>query len=193
MAAIRESIDPWLGKAKWKQTSRLVKFIYRFDSEDQPSVPLRLKIEINTVEPFSFLGFKEQNYAVDSRWFSGEATIKTYELEELMGTKLRALYQRAKGRDLYDLWMAITQLGVDCTAVLEVFKYYNDRQHIKISRAEFEKNLVAKESTQDFLTDAKHVLPAYMPWDPKAAFQAVADKLVKQLPGEPWKRGDDIR
>lgn len=187
MTAIRESIDPWLGKAKWKQTSRSVKFIYRFESEDQPSVPLRLKIEINTIESFSFLGFKEKNYTIDNRWFSGEAKIKTYDLEELMGTKFRALYQRAKGRDLYDLWMAITQLGVDCKKILEVFKHYNDQQDIKISRAEYEKNLIDKETSQDFLTDAKHVLPARTPWDPNAAFQVVSDNLVSHLPGEPWK------
>jgi len=63
-----------------------------------------------------------------NRWFSGKACIKTYQLEELMGTKFRALYQRAKGRDLYDLWMAITQLGVDCEKILEVFKYYTHRE-----------------------------------------------------------------
>jgi predicted nucleotidyltransferase component of viral defense system len=44
MSAIREAIDPWLGKASWKQTARSVKFIYRFDSEDSQPIPLRLKI-----------------------------------------------------------------------------------------------------------------------------------------------------
>jgi len=29
-------------------------------------------------------------------------------LEELLGTKLRALYQRRKGRDLFDLAVALT-------------------------------------------------------------------------------------
>ncbi len=128
MTAIRESLDPWLGQARWKQTPRSVKFIYRFQSEDQPSVPLRLKIEINTIESFSMLGFIGKSYQVDNRWFSGEAMIKTYALEELMGTKFRALYQRAKGRDLYDLWMAITELGVDCGKVVDIFKHYNEKK-----------------------------------------------------------------
>ena len=44
------------------------------------------------------------DHAVDSEWFSGSGTIITYRLEELMATKLRALYQRRKGRDLFDLW-----------------------------------------------------------------------------------------
>jgi len=187
MTAIRESIDPWLGKARWKQTERLVKFFYRFQSEESPSISLRLKIEINMVEPFCVFGFQEKVYEVDSSWFSGKAHIRTYQLDELMGTKFRALYQRAKGRDLYDLWMSITQLGVDCQKILEAFHYYNERQNTRISRAEFEKNLMEKASSKEFLIDAKQVLPERTHWDPEAAFQVVSDKLVKHLPGDPWK------
>ena len=90
MTAIRQAIDPWLGSAKWKQSARTVRFIYRFQSEDTPSIPLRLKIEINMIEPFSVFGFKQTNYAVDNRWFSGTANIKTYTLAELMATILSA-------------------------------------------------------------------------------------------------------
>ena len=37
-----------------------------------------------------------------SRWYSGTAAIATFEINELLATKLRALYQRRKGRDLFD-------------------------------------------------------------------------------------------
>ena len=187
MTAIRESLDPWLGQARWKQTPRSVKFIYRFQSEDYPLVPLRLKIEINTVEPFSILGFIKKPYQVDSDWFSGKSTIKTYTLEELMGTKLRALYQRSKGRDLYDLWMAVTNLGVDCQKVVDVFNHYNKQNKVKITRAEYEKNNFFKEKSAHFLADAKQVLPLEQQWDPKFAFQLVSEKLITQLSGKPWK------
>ena len=39
---------------------------------------------------------------MENSWFSGRCELTTYALEELLGTKLRALYQRAKGRDLFD-------------------------------------------------------------------------------------------
>lgn len=187
MGAIREVIDPLLGRASWKQTSRSVKFIYRFNSEDSQPIPLRLKIEINTVEPFTVFGFQEKHYQVENPWFSGKASIRTYKLEELTGTKFRALYQRAKGRDLYDIWMAITQLNVDCTKALEAFTYYNDQHHVKISRAEYKKNLLEKKHAPDFLRDAKQVLPQQAPWVPEEAFDIVFERLVENLPGEPWK------
>jgi predicted nucleotidyltransferase component of viral defense system len=187
MSVIRETIDPWLGKPKWKQTLRSVKFLYRFQSEDKPSAPLKLKIEINIVESICFFGFQEKPYAVDNQWFSGEANIRTYQLEELMATKFRALYQRAKGRDLYDLWMAIEQLGVNCGDLLEAFKFYSEEHSMKVSRAEYEKSLIQKMTLKDFLDDAKRVLPGGVPWNPEHAFNIVSDRLVRHLPGEPFE------
>ncbi len=40
--AIRQALEPWLGKPKWKQTEGRVTLTYRFDSEDTPPMPLRL-------------------------------------------------------------------------------------------------------------------------------------------------------
>jgi hypothetical protein len=37
-------------------------------------------------------------FEVNSRWYGGACSILSYELNELQGTKLRALYQRKKGR-----------------------------------------------------------------------------------------------
>ncbi len=71
--------------------------LYRFASEDAPPLPLRLKIEINSREHFNVLELVHKRFGVRSRWFSGTARIPTYALDELLGTKLRALYQRKKG------------------------------------------------------------------------------------------------
>ena len=187
MTAIRDAIDPWLGKARWKQSARTVRLIYRFHSEDEPSVPLRLKIEINTVEPLTVFGFKTKSYEVNSPWFSGKANIRTYALDELMATKFRALYQRSKGRDLYDLWMAMTQLNVDSDNLIKAFNQYNDFHQVNISRAEYERNLAFKTRDINFLSDAEKVLPDVASWEPQTAFELVSKKLVTKLKGEPWK------
>ena len=63
-----------------------------------------LKIEINTREHFTVLGLTEHQLNISNPWFTGAANLKTYQLDELLGTKLRALYQRRKSRDLFDLW-----------------------------------------------------------------------------------------
>jgi len=92
MDALREVLDPWLGKAQYKQSEGRVSFNYRFLSEDPTPVPLRLKVEINTREHFTEHGFKRVPFSVESRWFNGVCEITTYDIDELLGTKLRALY-----------------------------------------------------------------------------------------------------
>ena len=99
MEALRDILDPWLGKPQWKQSDGRVTFVYRFDSEDTPPIRLRLKVEINSREHFAVYGFTQVPFAVSSRWFEGQCQICSYELDELLGTKLRALYQRKQGRD----------------------------------------------------------------------------------------------
>ena len=72
--------------------------MYRFESEDTPPLKMRLKIEVNTREHFTELGLASVPFEVDSPWFRGSAEVHTFALDELLGTKLRALYQRKKGQ-----------------------------------------------------------------------------------------------
>ena len=102
MNAVRAVLEPWLGKAKWKQGEGRITFYFRFAAESS-TVPLRLKVETNTREHFALYGLRKEPFAVASRWFTGAGDIQTYALDELLGTKLRALYQRKQARDLFDL------------------------------------------------------------------------------------------
>ena len=45
------------------------------------------------------LGYQRRPFRVASPWFTGDADIVTYQPDELCATKLRALYQRSKGRE----------------------------------------------------------------------------------------------
>lgn len=87
---VRAVLDPWLGSPKRDLKEGRVNLVYRFTSEGPLSRPLRVKIEINSREHFSLLGWERRPFAVDSEWFTGEAVLTTFALDELMGTKLRA-------------------------------------------------------------------------------------------------------
>ena len=93
----------WLGEPARDQSETNVTLLFRFDSEIAPVRRLRLKIEIQTREHFSAYGHVTLPHSVSSRWFAGRAEILTFEVDELLATKLRALYQRRRGRDLFDL------------------------------------------------------------------------------------------
>ncbi len=187
MDALRVTLDPWLGEPRWKQTQGRVTFIYRFDSEDQPSVPLRLKVEINSREHFTVFGLRRMPFSVQSRWFDAESRVRTYTLEELLGTKLRALYQRKKGRDLFDLAAALQSSEVSSQRVVDAFTQCLAHGGHQVRRAQFEANLFRKLRDPVFAGDLAPLLASGYTWDMYAAATTVQTQLVALLPGESWK------
>ena len=190
MDALRAKLDPWLGSPTWKQTEGRVTFNYRFASEDLPPLRLRLKVEINSCEHFSVYGIDAVPFAVSSRWFEGSCNVSTYQLDELLGTKLRALYQRKKGRDLFDLATALAKPGVDPVRIIAAFAEYMDRGGHRVTRPLFEKNIEAKLRDPQFNADIGPLLAPSYNWDSEAAAATVQSRLIRHLPGEPWKGGE---
>jgi predicted nucleotidyltransferase component of viral defense system len=178
---LRNVLDPWLGQPRWKQNEGRVIFSYRFDSEDTPPLRLRLKVEINSREHFAVFGIARVRFEVDSRWFKGSAEIGTYTLDELLGTKLRALYQRRKGRDLFDLATALESTKADAARVVEAFSEYMRRGGHHVTRAAFEQNLEAKLSDPQFNADISPLLAQGYEWDAKKSAGIVRSRLISRL------------
>jgi len=188
MHALRSVLDPWLGQPRWKQSEGRVTFLYRFNSEDRPAIPLKLKVETNTREHFSLYGLKEIPFNVSSRWFEGSCSIHTYTIDELLGTKLRALYQRRRGRDLFDLAIALKSPAVNPDRVVETFAKYLEHDGHNVTRAQFEENLALKLEDPEFMADISPLLAPTYVWDPEGEAAVVSSQLIARLPGEPWKR-----
>ena len=192
MDAIQATLNPWLGKPRWKQTRGRVTFRYGFESGGAAPLKMRLKVEINTREHVAVLGHTTRSFSVQSRWFEGTASIPTFELDELLATKLRALYQRKKGRDLFDLSAALGDGRSDPQRIVQTFRSYMDAEGYPITRAMFEQNLDGKLRDSDFGSEMSGLLAVGRVWDLTAAARVVAESLLSRLPGQPWqgrKRG----
>lgn len=143
---------------------------------------LRIKIEINTRETTPCFDLVSRPYAVSNPWFSGQAEVLTFALEELLGTKLRALYQRRKGRDLFDLWLGLTQLGADPTSIVAAYQHYLARSGIVIEPAELARNLEGKLAHAGFVRDLDQLLrQPSVDYTPEAAAAAVREHLLDRL------------
>lgn len=185
--AIRSSLDPWLGKPTRARGPGTVTLKYRFQSEIPPVRPMRLKIEINTREHFALLGLNQVEFVVTNPWFTGECEVATFQIDELLATKLRALYQRRKGRDLFDLWLCLEQKLIDPQRLVDCFLKYMDHEGHTLSRAQFEQNLHEKESDTAFLSDIHPLLRSDLHYDAVVALSAVRQSLIERLPGAPWR------
>ncbi len=181
--AVRRALSDYLGaKPARKQGPGVVNLVYRVLSEDVPPLPLRIKIEINTREHFRVLPIVERSLRVESRWFNGEARIPVYATEELLGTKLRALYQRRKGRDLFDLAAALRELAPDAGTVVTTFQRYMAAEGQQVTRAEFGANLAAKLDHPGFAEDCAPLLKPGTVFDPPADAKLLEERMLSLLP-----------
>ncbi len=73
---------------------------------------------MNTHERSPARALQRLEHSVDSAWWSGSAKVLTFHPAELVATKIRALYQRSKGRDLFDLWLALTEMALPPDEIL---------------------------------------------------------------------------
>ncbi len=167
-------------------TSRSGKMVHIvFDAQPTGAAGrIRIKIETNIAETQSFMPRITLPYAVDSRWWSGRADVSTFQIEEMMATKLRALYQRRKGRDLFDLWHVLNGLHPDEQLVIDGLVHYMGKDIFTYS--ELSANLLAKLENRDFAADLDQLVAnSLRQYSIPAAADLVMERLGSRLPDSP--------
>jgi len=167
--------------------SRVLRLTYLVPSQSTPGGrPLEIVIEVNVTErtphrnivalPFSYL-FQEQSIHVE---------INGFDLDEMLGTKLRALFQRRRGRDLFDLYWALSQSSVRAhpKGIIESFQHYLNKEGTVAHRNEFISLLNGHLKDPGFLTDMDPLLRSGVEYDPHIAAKLVNSCLLSLLPNK---------
>lgn len=173
----------FLGKPKRKLKESNFTLQFKFESEFLPIQRLRLKVETNCREHFTVLGYTQIPFLVSSSWFTGNCKITTYYIEELLGTKLRALYQRKKGRDLFDIYKALVLLPeINKASILNCYFIY-----MKFVVSEpptkklFKLNLEAKFHDEEFIGDIVALVRPAVKYNVDTAYNLVITELLEKL------------
>lgn len=137
---------------------------------------MKVKIEVNTRERSPASTPITIPYQVESSWFTGAADVPTFTLDEVVATKIRALFERSKGRDLFDLWLAMTQLGVPASSIVKAFTPYRPDGY---NRGRAEQNLREKLERRAFREDIRPLVNAWPDgYDIDAAGELVIGDLL---------------
>jgi predicted nucleotidyltransferase component of viral defense system len=172
--AIRNTVKP----------SRVLRMTYSVPSVVEQGLGLEIVVEANVTErrphrpivqiPFEFL-FRDAPL---------RTKVNGYDIHEMLGTKLRALFQRRRGRDLFDLYWAMTMSKptVDPAAVIESFEHYLQQEGSTAGRAEFTELLEAHLADRGFRSDMQPLLRAGVVYDPREAGEYVKKRLLSLLP-----------
>lgn len=120
---------------------------------------------------------------------TASVNIVSFDVNEMLGTKLRALLQREQGRDLFDLshaWTTCVMPGhphkISGPRVAEAFMEYMRREGSEMPRVEFESKLTRKLALNRFRADLHDVLAEHTTYDVDTAAQIVRDHYLVHLP-----------
>lgn len=178
---IRSIFRDWMGEPRRKVGRGVATLTYKAVSEDIAPTSLKIKIEINTREHFQIWPVETKAIRIESRWFEGDANIPVYCEDELLGTKMRALYQRRKGRDLFDLAAALREISISPGRIVRAFNEYTEAEGNKISKKNYRDNLLDKLDHPGFLSDCGPLLCSGIEFDPKADFALVDHELISRM------------
>lgn len=178
---IRDTLDSWLGSPQWRAGRDRFTLYYTYEPTGTTTRRPRVKIEINTCEHFATYGIVGRVYELTNPWFSGKAEVVTYRISELLGTKLRALYQRKKGRDLFDLAMGLDHPKVDVSELVSAFERYLESGGNTITRERMDANLESKLKDHSFRGDVAALLRDDLVFDPDEAWRRVRAQVLPQM------------
>ncbi|MCE1164170.1 MAG: nucleotidyl transferase AbiEii/AbiGii toxin family protein [Bacteroidetes bacterium] len=160
------------GNPKFKKSQNNNTLTYSYKAENPPNPKMRIKIEINTREHFAIEGIKKLKLECQSDWFTGYADIITFTNEELLATKLRALYQRKKGRDLFDLWIA-RELNPDFAKTVNIMEACLKKENLSVTKKEFLDNLRDKIEDPIFQNDILPLIRDRAKYDIRKAYEYI--------------------
>jgi predicted nucleotidyltransferase component of viral defense system len=190
---LRAVLEPWMGRGHYDLGELGPRLTFTMKAEDENASQLiRVKVEIATRERTAYDGTAYISFEVKNPWFNGTADITTFSREEILATKLGALLQRDKGRDLVDLAKAVALFeGLDAAHIVTLFGKYLSASGQTISRAEAEERMWAKLDDPSFLADVRPLLAAddaeeFDAEAERAAFITVFTEFIKRIPGHAW-------
>lgn len=133
------------------------------------------KLEISFIERVPILGQLAKPLALPAP--EPPAAVSTYRLEELAATKLRALYGRRKGRDIYDL-AQIGAFDLDERALRKLALYYFYHAKMIFHYPTFRTNVAEKLRYRGFADDVRGLIRTHQQFDWQQASQAVLERFA---------------
>jgi predicted nucleotidyltransferase component of viral defense system len=196
-AAIKRVLKNVLGKPKswgWEslkltvrnlaKPSRILRIIYEVPSVSEPGKTLNVEVEINVTERKPYLPIVQFPFSIIFQGQQWSVGIPSFDIHEMMGTKMRALFQRKKGRDLFDLYWTLTRYSVETvssTQIIQCFKHYMNEEKTVVSRQEFLDNLNLRLLDSGFCSDMAPLLRAGLEYDVQKAGAYIRDELIMAL------------
>ncbi len=172
--AIRNTVKP----------SRVLRTTFSTRSTIEPGRTLDIVVEANVTERRPHRPIVEMPFGFPFRDEIVQTRIRGYDIHEMLGTKMRALFQRKRGRDLFDLYWALSnsRTTLNIEAIIESFQHYLRQEGTNASRLEFIGILESYLKDRGFCSDTDSLLRHGIDYDAHSAGKYVIANLLSLLP-----------
>ena len=145
---------------------------------------LDVVVEANATERKPHRSIVEMPFRFSFRGRAVQTRIKGYDIHEMLGTKMRAMFQRKRGRDLFDLYWALThsESAISPREIIESFQHYLASEGTKAKRAQFIEILDGHLADHGFCSDMESLLRSDVDYDPQTAGKYIKANLLSLLP-----------
>lgn len=159
--AIRNTVKP----------SRALRTTYAIPSLIEPGTNPEIVVEANVTERQPHRSVIKIPFEFPFREVAIRTQVSGSDIHEMLGTKMRALFQRRRGRDLFDLYWALklAKPAVAPAKIIESFQHYLKLEGSGAGRAEFISLLDAHLADRGFCSDMNPLLRLGITYDPQQA------------------------
>jgi predicted nucleotidyltransferase component of viral defense system len=169
--------------------SEIIRTTFTYDPLSNEAALAQIKVEVNVNENKALYELVPVEITVpDGVGGARQVRVVSYALDEMLGTKLRALLQREQGRDLFDLWWAWEQsasgsstYSVDPGRVGEAFRFYMSQEGSPFEASKVRAELERRMTSKKFLSDMDGFLPFGQTYDPHLACAKFFDVFLPHL------------
>lgn len=202
--ALRRVLEPVLGQPQESMTgyitlairnavgkSRILRSTYSYEpTQGTLAAKATLKVETNVSERSSCFPMVPVNFSFpDESGKLSQCDVMSFDIDEMLGTKMRALLQREQGRDLFDLFWAWTLSKENKTAyavqpdrVAHAFAHYMSAEGSHFTADHFIEQLKLRVAKEKFRQDVKSMLSSsFGEYNIDHACEEVCDVFLTKL------------
>jgi predicted nucleotidyltransferase component of viral defense system len=173
--AVRNAVKP----------SKVLRETYHVRSIADPGGnPLEIVVEVNATERKPYKDIAQLPFELKLRNQTHQTMVYGFDINEMLGTKMRALFQRTRGRDLFDLYWALTKSTepADPAGIIDAFQHYMEQEKSEAGRDDFIEAMNIKLADKGFMSDMNPLLRTGLTYNPKVAGEYVIKNLLMLIP-----------
>lgn len=118
---------------------------------------LRIKVDVQKKPLHPEASVSQEEFQVDNPWFQGKASVLSISPQEILASKVIAIYQRRQPRDLFDIWAALRIELVAAEDIAAAYGRYRPPNPEHWTSRQAARSLIERVNEQEYISNLKYL------------------------------------